>query len=578
MINDVLVIFKTHLDIGFCDLGHKVIRRYLEEFIPNAIERGYALKDTDTPYIWTVGSWLVYEALKRDTDGRVAQAIREGIIAWHGLPFTTFTESMNRQLFEYGLSLSQELDRRFGKTTIAAKMSDVPGHTKAMIPSMVNAGIEFLHLGVNPAYKLPPIPPLCRWQNGEDEIILMYQSDYGDTMVFDDFVITFGFTHDNTGPQTIEEIQALYARLREQYPHANIRAATLNDVAIKLREIKHTLPIVTKEIGDLWIQNVGTDPKKVGVYRDLLRHIERHGIQGDISDNLLLVPEHTWGGWEFMFPDFETYLLIDFEQVPREKKIPYEQSWQEKREYTTKACDALGIVAPYCVHRPDVSNMQEIPLPSLDFKVSWQLFDRNDYARFIRGYMKEEMQTVEWVWQDNTKFGLPNYQGGIFPAIPRRAYTDGVQTVIELTFEKQIAKEQGLPQLYAILQDNRIEIRWLGQKANRLPQAYWFKWLGLEEADWQIRKLGQWIAADDVLYSPLLAATDYGVRNKSVTIESLDATLVAPYGRRLLDVKAPKDPQDLYFNLYNNIWGCNHPMWYSDDSRFRFIVKPRKSQ
>ena len=147
--------------------------------------------------------------------------------------------------------------------------------------------------------------------------------------------------------------------------------------------------------------------------------------------------------------------------------------------------------------------------------------------------------------------------------------------MIQLTFEQSIAAEQGLPELYAILQNNTCEIRWFGQLANRLPQAYWLKFQGQEQANWEIRKLGQWIEADDVLYSPLLAATDFGVRNCQVTIESLDAALVAPYGRRLLTLKPQNVPQDMYFNLYNNLWGCNHPMWYSDDSRFRFIITPR---
>lgn len=576
MIRDVLVIFKTHLDIGFCDLAENVVKQYLETFIPAAIKRGYELKDTDTPYIWTVGSWLIHEALKSDTDGSVAQAVQDGIITWHGLPFTSFTETMSKELFRYGLSLSQQLDRRFGKKTLAAKMSDVPGHTKAMIPFMAEAGIEFLHLGVNPAYSLPPIPPLCRWKNGKEEILLMYQSDYGNTMEADDFVITFGFTHDNTGPQSVEEIQQLYRDLRTKYPGATVRAATLNDAAVKLRAIKETLPVVTGEIGDLWIQNAGTDPKKVSLYRQLLRHIEKDGITSDLSDNLLLIPEHTWGGFEFMFPDFQSYLLSDFEKVPQKEKALYEQSWQEQRSYIDKAQAVLGTHYIYDVKEPDITAMNEMDVPPLAFEVSWQLFDRKDYKRFIQQYIKKEMQQVEWVWQDNTKFKLPDYNGGVYPAYPQKAYTDGTKTVVQLTFDENIAQTQGLPKLYAILQGNTIEIRWFGQKANRLPQAYWFKWKGLQEKNWQIRKLGEWIDASDVIYSPLLSATDYGVRNAQVEIESLDAPLVAPYGRRLLDAKQPNDPQNMYFNLYNNIWGCNHPMWYQDDSHFRFVLHERQ--
>jgi hypothetical protein len=28
----------------------------------------------------------------------------------------------------------------------------------------------------------------------------------------------------------------------------------------------------------------------------------------------------------------------------------------------------------------------------------------------------------------------------------------------------------------------------------------------------------------------------------------------------------------LHFNLYNNIWGTNHPMWYDEDAKFRFAL------
>ena len=40
----------------------------------------------------------------------------------------------------HGLSLSQRLDRRFGKTTIAAKMTDVPGHSRAIVPLLAASG------------------------------------------------------------------------------------------------------------------------------------------------------------------------------------------------------------------------------------------------------------------------------------------------------------------------------------------------------------------------------------------------------------------------------------------------------
>ena len=84
MVKEVYLIFNTHLDIGYTDYAENVINNYLENYIPNAIKVGYELKGSDTPFVWSVGSWLIYEALKRGID--IEPAIKDGIITWHGLP------------------------------------------------------------------------------------------------------------------------------------------------------------------------------------------------------------------------------------------------------------------------------------------------------------------------------------------------------------------------------------------------------------------------------------------------------------------------------------------------------------
>ena len=210
---DVLVLFKTHLDIGYTDSAKNVTDKYLNTFIPNAIKVGNELLNTETPFVWTTGSWLIWQALKNDTDGSVEQAIKDGIIRWHALPCTTHTELMSKKLFEYGVSISQKLDKRFGKKTIAAKMTDVPGHTMGIVPVLADAEIEFLHLGVNTATPLPPVPPVFKWRCDDKEITVIYQSSYGKPMEFDDFVIYFAHTYDNAGPQSSAEINEIYDKI-----------------------------------------------------------------------------------------------------------------------------------------------------------------------------------------------------------------------------------------------------------------------------------------------------------------------------------------------------------------------------
>ena len=596
MIKKVYLIFKTHLDIGFTDTGENVANTYLTSFIPNAVKRGYELKDTDTPYIWTTGSWLINEGLKRDSDGSLDKAIRDGIISWHAMPFTLFSESMSPALMEYALSISDKLDKKYGRKTSAAKMSDVPGHTKAIIPYLAKQGVKFLHLGINPAFPLPDMPPVFRWKNGKDEITVMYQHSYGSELIFDDFVIAFGFTNDNNGPQSVDEIKNIYSDLRNRYPDAEVKAATLNDVAEAIDAIKGSLPATDAEIGDLWVQNIGTDPQKVSIYKELLRHIDKNGITADISDTLLVIPEHTWGGdVKKFFPDYIHYTpteLASTENEPRRKAL--EKTWSEKRELLDKAQKLIGTNYEYTVTKPCLDGYAKVEKET-DFEISWQLFDNSDYERFLRKCTcspqpeqprrytdKEEnvwghgdlpiIRAPLWVTLDNCKYGLPDYKGGIYTAKTINAYEKDGNFIYEMGFDANTAEYHGLPEIWAERTKEMLTVKFFGQKANRLPQAYWLKLKGLEEK-WEINKIGQWLKTDAIV-NPYLMGTYTGVRNPSYKIELIDSMLAAPHGRMMLD-KSDEIKEDMYFNLYNNTWGCNQPMWYGGDSIFRFRITER---
>ena len=249
----VHLIFKTHLDIGFTDHAEKVRRQYHERFIPQAIEtaRHFHAENPDVPkFIWTTGAWLIWDHLNSRSAGDVAaleQAIERGLIRWHGLPFTTHTELMSPDLFRAGLSYAQELDRRFGKTTIAAKMTDVPGHTLGMVPLLAEAGIRFLHIGVNTASPPPDVPDIFRWRAPDgEEVVVMYQRSYGETCFPDGFAdgLSFAHTNDNIGPQSVPQTAEAYRELRAREPDAVIRAATLDDYGAILWKARERFPVV----------------------------------------------------------------------------------------------------------------------------------------------------------------------------------------------------------------------------------------------------------------------------------------------------------------------------------------------
>ena len=50
---EILVLFKTHLDVGFTDFAANVVRRYNEQYIPRAIQVGRELLELGVEEVWT---------------------------------------------------------------------------------------------------------------------------------------------------------------------------------------------------------------------------------------------------------------------------------------------------------------------------------------------------------------------------------------------------------------------------------------------------------------------------------------------------------------------------------------------
>ena len=62
---------------------------------------GHAAGGRRPIYVWTTGSWLLYEYLEQassDQRRRVEQAVAAGDLAWHALPFSWETEMLDRSM------------------------------------------------------------------------------------------------------------------------------------------------------------------------------------------------------------------------------------------------------------------------------------------------------------------------------------------------------------------------------------------------------------------------------------------------------------------------------------------------
>ena len=366
----IIVVFKTHLDIGYTDLASKVLRKYCTHFIPQALATARELREAGGPdrFVWTTGSWLVTEFLERASPTQrrlLEQTIAAGDLAWHALPFTWHSELLDASLCDYGLSLSADLDRRFGRKTISAKMTDVPGHTRSLVPHLASAGVSFFHIGVNPATPVPATAPVFRWRApGGEEVIVAYSGDYGRPVRAPGLATALHFAHtgDNHGPQDAAGVRAVLAQLRTEHPGVEVVAGTLDDFARALAPVRSQLPVVTDEIGDTWIYGPASDPWKMARYRALLEFrrtalTRQPSLAHDagfrtFSRELSLVPEHTWGR--------DTKVVIPVLNAPWIIRSPgrwpkaqfasdrrrgvfaqWEASWQEQRAYLTTAVRAL---------------------------------------------------------------------------------------------------------------------------------------------------------------------------------------------------------------------------------------------
>ncbi len=361
-VKTVYAVFKCHLDVGFTDTQAGVLRRYYDHYIPEAIDRAASLRAAGGPerYTWTVGSWLMSQYLAQATpaqSARAGQAVAAGDLAWHGLPFNWETEMVDPALLEAGLGLSLALDKRFGTRTTGAKMTDVPGHTRGLIGPLTRAGVTFLDIGVNPASSPPQVPALFRWRDpaGAEIITLYHRSDYGGVVAVPggDVAVSVNVRSDNSGVHTVDEIKSIYADLARKFPGAQIKAASLSEVAAALEPFRTALPVVTEEIGDSWVYGCSSDPVKIARYRELCR-LRREWIAngtlkaGSAEDLawvpwLLLAPEHTWGcDIKTMLGDWGVYTPAELKAArSKENFQKVEATWAEKRRNNDAAVAAL---------------------------------------------------------------------------------------------------------------------------------------------------------------------------------------------------------------------------------------------
>lgn len=632
----VLVVFKTHLDIGYTDLSSRVERHYIDTFIPKALAVAEELRAAggEERYVWTTGSWLIWAYLHQASPEqvrRLEEGIRQGDIVWNGMPYTVESEVINGPLFEGILDLSEWLDRRYGKQTRGAKMTDVPGHTRSIVPLLSRAGIRFLHIGVNGATPVPKVPELCRWRDTDgSEVILMYVNNYGGTHILPDrkTAVSIQLTGDNQGPHTAEQVRGIYAGLRKRYPRAKIEASTLTDVADALIQMQDRLPVVTAEIGDTWIHGMGSSPVRMACFRALSRLYgqwiadKRLDPQSDSSVcfavQLGMIGEHTWGldvkthlkHWEAY--DYEPFLqarnLPEFQQIEAswreiddnlEKALAYLPA--DLRTEARKALDAIGHVQRQTIHgkrAPKEITPQgalQIGLGDLRLTVGeliYQTFSAEDFQRFHRTYLTS---SSDWALRDFGKPGLENSgaQSASLNAVRQacdiRKTKEGKEIACGLAFEQDARVDarfypEDMYVNYSVDPSGRkidMAVTLFHKPINRLPEAYWLRFQPENVTKMLIEKTGRPVDVLDVVENGnrqmhgIDRYVDIFTTAGRIRITSEDALLASVGDKSLLNysVGQPNISKGLYYCLFNNVWGTNFTMWFGGSITYRFTVE-----
>ncbi len=635
----VHLVFKTHLDIGFTDHAEKVRRQYHERFIPQAIETGahfYAENPKEPKFIWTTGAWLIWDHLNSRSPAEVAaleQAIERGLIRWHGLPFTTHTELMSPDLFRAGLSYSQELDRRFGKRTIAAKMTDVPGHTLGMVPLLAEAGIRFLHLGVNTASPPPDVPDVFRWRAPDGaEVVVMYQRSYGETYFpegFDDG-LSFAHTQDNIGPQSVPQTAEAYRDMRRSEPDAVIRAATLEDYGALLWDGRERFPVLELELGDSWIHGSAADPMKTAKFLALQRLYDRFAGEGltarrlAFGRGLAMVAEHTCGvDIKSYLRDDKAWARADFEAARKaDYRFAYtEASWDEQRGYIDQAVGELdaadqkqaqAVLAELFAPATVTGGGHEAHLAAGGWSIEldeatgdvrgltspegrricgrdgaliayrYESYDAADVNRHMDTYLTHRQ---EWAVLDHDKPGLGRSGAALSKIFVPRLESAGEGALL-LSMPAEATERFGAPRQLVMTfsaEGDMLQLRLAlrDKAANRMPEASFLSFKPERAGDWAFRKMGLWHPCGHYARSggaQLQAVSAVrGMIEDAGTLEivPLDTPLVAPQSWDFMTFckDLPDFEEGVRFNLHNNKWGTNFPMWWEGELSARFRLR-----
>jgi alpha-mannosidase len=379
-VNTVIVVFKTHFDIGYTDLASNVVQRYRTTMIDDALKVVDQNRELppEQQFAWTLPGWPLSQILgawpgqSADRQERVRRAFKDGRFVVHALPFTTHTEWLEPEDLVRGLGFSSQLSRDAGLPLPRdAKMTDVPCHSWIMPTLLRHAGVDFLHLGCNAASSSPRVPRLFWWEGPDgSRLLTMYTAEsYGTGIVpprdwQHKTWLALIHTGDNHGPPTPEEVKQLLGDAAQKLPGVKVRIGRLSDFADAILAEKSDIPIVRGDMPDSWIHGPMCDPQGAKLARNIRPALGSAESLGTLLrcwglnlpdpkptiaqafEQSLLYGEHTWGGALYWVTKYGSGTKWGYGETWRSDHIAsrfqrLEDSWAEHTAYIERARDLV---------------------------------------------------------------------------------------------------------------------------------------------------------------------------------------------------------------------------------------------
>jgi len=229
--------------------------------------------------------------------------------------------------------------------------------------------------------------------------------------------------------------------------------------------------------------------------------------------------------------------------------------------------------------------------------ISYQTLSPADYAGFFANYI---ISTADWAKKD---FGKPNIER--FGAASREwqtrlsslefaedAENHYLLESLEIhdseaaasgraAFPQKMYLKLSLPKAEPLV---HLEFSWFQKPATRMPEALWltFNPNVPDQQGWILDKSGEQVSPFDVVAGgsrhlhSVSSGFAYRDQKHWFSLETLDAPLIALGEKSPLNFTRtqPDLSGGIHCNLFNNAWGTNYIMWFGEDMRFRFLLRP----